>query len=72
MNLSVGQVIYAVMKQKAVVYPLLVVTEITEKTMEGATQTYMVRAGADPQKRSLPSPRSTVSCSAAHPPQRRP
>lgn len=50
MNLSVGQVVYAVMKQKAVVYPLLVVTEITEKTMEGATQTYMVRAGADPQK----------------------
>ena len=50
MNLNVGQIVYAVMKQKAIVYPLLVVTEITEKTLEGEAKTYMVRAGADPQK----------------------
>lgn len=50
MNLSVGQIVYAVMKQKAVVYPLLVVKEITERSLDGEAKTYMVRAGADPQK----------------------
>lgn len=50
MNLSVGQIVYAVMKQKAVVYPLLVIKEITEKSLDGEVRTYMVRAGADPNK----------------------
>lgn len=50
MNLSVGQIVYAVMRQKAVIYPLLVVKEITERSLDGEAKTYMVRAGADPNK----------------------
>lgn len=42
-----GQVVYAVLRQKAVVYPLQIVKETTEKTLDGMVTTYEVCAGKD-------------------------
>jgi hypothetical protein len=50
MNYQVGQVIYVLLNKEATVYPMLVVEEITKKTLEGEVNLYMVRAGADPEK----------------------
>lgn len=50
MNYTVGQVVFAILKKEAGVYPVQVVEEITKKTLEGELTTYMVRVGADPQK----------------------
>ena len=49
-NYRVGQVLYVVLRKEASVYPMQVVKEVTEKTLEGEVVTHMVRAGADPQK----------------------
>lgn len=50
MSYKVGQVILAVLRKEAVVFPIQVVEEITKKTLDGEATTYMVRAGADPTK----------------------
>lgn len=47
---KVGQVIYAVLRKEAKVFPLQVVEEITKRTLDGEATTYMVRAGQDPKK----------------------
>lgn len=50
MNYKVGQVLYVILRKEASIYPMQVVEEITKKTLEGELTTYMVRAGADPNK----------------------
>lgn len=51
MSYKVGQVLYVILKKEATVFPMQVVEEITKKTLtEGEVTTYMVRAGADPNK----------------------
>jgi hypothetical protein len=47
---KVGQVVYALLRKEAAVFPIQVIEEITKKTLDGEVTTYMVRAGADASK----------------------
>lgn len=47
---KVGQVVYAVLRKEAKVFPLQVIEEITKRTLDGEATTYMVKAGQDPKK----------------------
>lgn len=49
MNYRVGQVLYVVLKKEMRIFPLQVVEQITKKSLEGETTTYMVRGGTDPK-----------------------
>lgn len=53
MRHTVGQVIYVVLKKELRVYPMQVIEEITKKTLEGDTVSYMVRGGTDPKAQLL-------------------
>ena len=50
---NVGQVLYVIMKKEARVYPFYVVEEITKRTLDGETVTYMVRGGTDEKSQLL-------------------
>lgn len=50
MTYCVGQVLYVVMKNKASVFPFVVVEEIVRKTVDGETTSYIVRGGTDPKQ----------------------
>ncbi len=50
MSYKVGQVIYAVLRKEATVFPIQIVEEVVRRTLDGEATTYMVRAGADPKK----------------------
>lgn len=48
MKLSVGQILFVVLKKENRVYPLQVVEEVSKKSMEGETVSYVVQGGSDP------------------------
>lgn len=50
MSYRVGQVLYVILKKEASVYPMQVVKEVIEKTLDGEVTTYMLQVGADPTK----------------------
>lgn len=47
MRYHVGQIIYAVLHTKGQVYPMLIVEEITKKTLKGEEVNYVLQAGSD-------------------------
>ena len=49
MNYKVGQILFVILRKEAKVYPVQVVKEVTEKTLDGEVKSYMVRAGAKPE-----------------------
>lgn len=46
MKYSVGQVIFVILSKKGQVYPMMVIEEITKKTMKGAETNYVLQAGS--------------------------
>lgn len=50
---NVGQVLYVILKKENRVYPMLVIKEINEKTLDGEVTSYMVRGGQDPKSQIL-------------------
>lgn len=44
----VGQVVYVVLRKKATIFPVQVVKEVIERTLEGEATSYVVRVGSDP------------------------
>lgn len=53
MKYKVGQIIYAILNKKGQVYPLMVVEEITKKTIKGEVTSYIVQVGADSSNTSV-------------------
>lgn len=53
MKYTVGQILYVILKKETRIYPMQVVEEITKKTLNGETTSYMVRAGNDPKAQIL-------------------
>jgi len=48
MPYQVGQVLFVILNKKMQVYPMLIVEEITKKTMQGEETNYVLQGGADP------------------------
>jgi hypothetical protein len=48
MRYEVGQVLFVILSKKSQVYPMMVVEEITKKTLQGENVNYVLRGGADP------------------------
>ena len=48
---KVGQVLYVVPEGKTTVFPLIVVEEITKKTLSGEVRSYILQGGADGKTR---------------------
>ena len=48
MRCSVGQVLFVVLNKKNQVYPMLVVEEISKKTLQGVEVNYVLQGGSDP------------------------
>ena len=47
MSFFVGQILFVVLNKKSQVYPMLVVEEITKKTLQGEDTNYVLQGGAD-------------------------
>ena len=47
MSFFVGQILFVVLNKKSQVYPMLVVEEITKKTLQGEDTNYVLHGGAD-------------------------
>lgn len=45
----VGQVLYVILRKEVRVFPVMIVEEVTKKTLEGTSTTYMVKAGVEPE-----------------------
>jgi hypothetical protein len=43
----VGQVLYVILRKEARVFPVMVVEEVTKKTLDGVSTTYMVKVGGE-------------------------
>jgi hypothetical protein len=50
---QVGQVLYVILNKEAKLYPVQVVKQINEKSLQGETTTYMLRVGADSKEVSI-------------------
>jgi hypothetical protein len=50
---SIGQVLYVVLSSKNAVVPVLVVEEVTKKTIKGEEISYRVQPGSDPDKSAM-------------------
>ena len=48
MRYEVGQVLFVILSKKSQVYPMMVVEEITKKTLQGEDVNYVLQGGADP------------------------
>lgn len=48
MTYHVGQVLFVVLQKKMQVYPMMVVEEITKRTMRGEETNYVLQGGVDP------------------------
>lgn len=53
MQYRVGQVLYVVVNKKMQVYPMMVVEEITKKTLHGEQTNYVLQGGSDPESTLL-------------------
>lgn len=47
MSYRVGQVLYVISNKKGQVYPVMIIEEITKKTLKGEEVNYVLQAGAD-------------------------
>lgn len=47
MRYNVGQVLFVVLNKKTQVYPMLVIEEITKKTLQGEQINYVLQGGSD-------------------------
>jgi cell division septum initiation protein DivIVA len=45
---NVGQVLFVILEKQAKVYPMMVVEEITKRTMRGEETNYVLQGGSDP------------------------
>jgi hypothetical protein len=53
MNLKVGQILYVVPSQQAIIYPMQVVEELTKKTLNGTEVDYVLRAGSATESKTI-------------------
>jgi hypothetical protein len=47
MKYHVGQIIYVILQKKGQVYPMMVIEEITKKTLKGEETNYVLQAGSN-------------------------
>lgn len=47
MSYNVGQVLFVIFKNKMQVYPMMVVEEITKRTLKGEEMSYLLQGGSD-------------------------
>lgn len=55
MTYKVGQVVYIVLSKKGQVYPMMIVEEITKKTLKGEEVNYVLQSGSDSSTKILMS-----------------
>jgi len=48
MSYRVGQILFVILNKKMQVYPMMVVEEITKRTLQGEVTNYVLQGGSDP------------------------